>query len=200
VLLAHIHERVRQLVPDLIPHGSRNANPAGLGERLEARRDVHSVAKDVFVFDDHVAKIDPDPKLDPLFVSQLGVAIEHPTLHFGGTLHGINNAEEFCEHAIAGVLHYPALMLPNLRIDELPKMRPQTLMRACLVRAHQPGITRYIDGKNGGEATGSRHFPLEVGGFERLYPKFVALSTAAPSSHVGGRARPGRGGAQGWVV
>ena len=53
-----------ELVPDLVVDGLRNADRAGLGERLEPGGDVDAVAKDVVAVDDHIAEIDPDPQLE----------------------------------------------------------------------------------------------------------------------------------------
>src|SRR6266851_4599630 len=39
-LLAHILERVGQLVADLVSHHSRNADPTGIGERLQPRGNI----------------------------------------------------------------------------------------------------------------------------------------------------------------
>ena len=52
-----------ELVPDLVIHGLRNADGAGLGERLEAGRDVDAVTKDIVAIDNDVAQVDADPKL-----------------------------------------------------------------------------------------------------------------------------------------
>ena len=54
-----------ELVPDLVVDGLRDADRAGLGERLEPGGDVDAIAKDVVAVDDHVAEIDADPQLEP---------------------------------------------------------------------------------------------------------------------------------------
>src|SRR5262249_3210331 len=54
-----------ELVPDLVVYGLRDADRAGLGERLEPGGDVDAVAKDIVAVDDHVAEIDADPQLQP---------------------------------------------------------------------------------------------------------------------------------------
>jgi hypothetical protein len=42
-------------------------------------------------------------------------------------------------------------MLLDLRIDQLPKMRPEASVRALLVGAHKPAVTSHIGGENGGQ-------------------------------------------------
>ena len=53
-----------ELVPDLVVDGLRDADRAGLGERLEPRGDVDAIAKDVVAVDDDVAEIDADPQFE----------------------------------------------------------------------------------------------------------------------------------------
>lgn len=47
--LRDAHERLIDLVVDLIVHGAGDADPAGLGQRLDARGNVHAVAEDIAV-------------------------------------------------------------------------------------------------------------------------------------------------------
>ena len=61
-LLAHVLERVRQPVADLVAHRAGDADAAGLGQRLQPRRDIDAVAEDVVVLGDDVAEIDADAK------------------------------------------------------------------------------------------------------------------------------------------
>src|SRR5262249_45815026 len=52
-----------ELVPALVVHRLRDADGAGLGERLEPRGDVDAITENIVAIDDHIAKIDPDPQL-----------------------------------------------------------------------------------------------------------------------------------------
>ena len=45
--------------------------------------------------------MDADPKLDPAFGRQAGVAVDHTALHLGGTANGIDDASVLDEDAIA---------------------------------------------------------------------------------------------------
>jgi hypothetical protein len=54
-----------ELIPDLLVNGVGDANGARPGESLEAGGDVDAIAEDVAAVDDHVAKIDTDPELEP---------------------------------------------------------------------------------------------------------------------------------------
>ena len=147
-LLAQIVEFEGQPVAHLVVHGARDADPAGLGQRFEPRRDIDAVAQDVAVLGDHVAEVDADAKADASVVGETLVAIEHAALHFGGTAHRVDNAGELGQEAVAGGLDDAPLMLADFRIDQLAAMRLQAIERAFLVGADQTRIARHVGGKD----------------------------------------------------
>jgi hypothetical protein len=53
--------------------------------------------------------------------------------------------------AIASVLYGVPAMLLDLRIDQLPKMRPEPSVGAFLIRCHKTRVARHIGGENGGQ-------------------------------------------------
>jgi hypothetical protein len=53
--------------------------------------------------------------------------------------------------AIASVLYGAPAMLLDLRIDQLPKMRPEPSVGAFLSRCHKTRVARHIGGENGGQ-------------------------------------------------
>ena len=55
-------------------------------------------------------------------------------------------------------LNDPAVMFDDLRLNKLPKMRFQALVRPLFVRAHQPRVPGYVGGEDRGEAADGRHF------------------------------------------
>src|SRR5258708_9257650 len=76
-LLAHVVNRIRKLVPYLVAHGARDADPAGFGERFQASCDIDAVAEDVVVLSDDVAEVDADTKPDAALVGHCRFAIDH---------------------------------------------------------------------------------------------------------------------------
>ena len=66
----------------------------------------------------------------------------------------VDDAGEFRQHAVAGGLDDPPVMLADLRIDEFDEMRFDTFVRAFLARAHQARIAYHIGGKDRGETVG----------------------------------------------
>ncbi len=77
-LLAQILERVWQLVADLVAHCPRDPDPAGFGERFQARGDVDPVAEDVVVLSDDVTEVNANAELDPQSRCNARVPLSHP--------------------------------------------------------------------------------------------------------------------------
>ena len=156
-VLAQVDEADRKLLADMLAHGRADADLAGLGERLEPRRDVDAVAKDVLVLDDHVADIDADAKADVLAFIDVGIAVFHALLHHDGAAHRINDRGELDENAVTRGLDDTALVLGDQRIDELPAMALERGERPFLVGAHEARVSRHVRGEDGGEpARGAR--------------------------------------------
>jgi hypothetical protein len=141
----------------VIPHGSRDADPAGLCQGFQPRRNIHTVAEDVLLLDDHVAKVDADAEPDPLLLGHLPLAVNHPALDFYCAANGIHDTGKFRQEAIAGVLYDPAPMLLDLWIDQLPEMSLEPFVRAFLIDTHQARISRHVGGEDCSEAAGLAH-------------------------------------------
>ena len=115
-LLPEILERVGQLVANVVAYRPRDADAAGLGERFQPRRDVDAVAEDVVTIGDDVPDVDADAKPDAPLAGRLGFAVDHPTLHLGGTAHRIDDARKLHEQAVAGGFDDAAAVLLDLRV------------------------------------------------------------------------------------
>src|SRR5207249_3239801 len=139
-LVARIVERKRQSAADLVAHGARAADPAGLGETLQSRRDVDAVAENVVALGDDIAKVDADAELDAAVGIKPGIAVDHPALDLGGAAHRVDDAGEFGEEPIAGGLDDAPLMLADLRVDQLAAMRPEAVERLLFVRPDKARI------------------------------------------------------------
>ena len=66
LLLAEILEREVELVANLVVYYPADANPPGIGQCLQPRRNIDAFSEDVVLFDDHIAEIDANPKPDAL--------------------------------------------------------------------------------------------------------------------------------------
>ena len=87
-----------------------DADPARLGKRLQARRDVDPVAEEVAVASDHIAEIDADPERHAAVSRQVGVAALERALNRNGASDRLHGAHEFDHDAVAGRVEDAALM------------------------------------------------------------------------------------------
>jgi len=156
LLLAHVLEDEIELVADVVAHHSADANAAWFCEPLQPRRDIHTVAEDVVLLDDHVAEVDADAKPDPTFLRHLGLALGHPALDIHSAADGIDHARELCQDAVASVFYDTAAVFADLRIDQLLEVGFEPLVGAFLVRTHQTRVTGHIGGEDRGQAAVER--------------------------------------------
>src|SRR6266478_8033705 len=88
------------------------------GYGFEPRGDVNAIAKDIVIFDDDVAEINPDPEFNPPLLSEGGLARGDRPLHRDSTAYRVDDAGELDEHAVAGGLKDTAAVFGNRRIDQ----------------------------------------------------------------------------------
>jgi hypothetical protein len=134
----------------LVPNDTADADPTRLGQRLQTRRDIYAIAEDVVLLSDHVAEIDPDPELDPLFRRGPRVPLGHAALDLKRATNGVDHARELGKEAVAGVLHNPAAVFGDLGVDQFPEMGLEPFVRPLLIHPHQPGIRRHVGGEDCG--------------------------------------------------
>ena len=111
--------------------------PPRLGQTFEPGGDVDAVAEDVALLDDDVALVNADATLDATVRRQWFIALGQSRLHLGCAAQRVDNAGELDQEAVAGGLDDAAVMFADLRVDQLAVMRPEPLVGAFLVRAHQ---------------------------------------------------------------
>jgi hypothetical protein len=145
----------------MVVDGARNADAAGLSERLQPRRDVDPISEYVVLLANYVAKVDADAKPDAPVLGDLWLAIDHPPLDLDGAANRIDDARKLSQQAVPGVLDHPAPVFLDLRIDQFGEMRFELFVRALFIRPHQARISRHISGKAAG--CGHRGTPPRVG-------------------------------------
>src|SRR5215472_5200417 len=64
---------------------------------------------------------------------------------------------ELGQEPVAGGLYDPTPVLGEFRLDQLPEMGFEPLVRALLIRPHQTRVPRHLGGENCGEAADRRH-------------------------------------------
>ena len=72
----------------------------------------------IVALDDDIAKVDSDPKHEPLADRDTRVALRHAALHLDCTAHRIDDARKFHQYAVTGRLDDSAAMLGDLGIDK----------------------------------------------------------------------------------
>src|SRR5262249_14510097 len=99
-----------ELSVDLLVDGLRDADAAGRGDGLQSRRDIHAVAVDAVILDDHVPQVHADPGLDPLGWFPAGVAGRLRILNRLRTAHGVDHAVELPEDGVTRSVDDTSLM------------------------------------------------------------------------------------------
>nr|WP_324403908.1 hypothetical protein [Bradyrhizobium sp.] len=147
-MLARFLDLEIHLVARVIEDRLRDAYASGLGNGLEARRDVDAVAKDVMGFDDDVADIEPHTEEN---AAAFGVAAGQ-FIDTGLELHGspdrFDRAGKLRQEAVAGVLDNAAAVLRNRGLDTSGEERGQFGVRSLFVIVHEPGIAGYVGGQD----------------------------------------------------
>jgi hypothetical protein len=105
-VIAHWFEADRDLVSNVVDYCTRNANPARLGQLLQARRNVHAIAENVLsagsiLLDNDIAEVDADTHIDTVTDIETVVALRHAALQDDSAPHRINDASEFSQKAVA---------------------------------------------------------------------------------------------------
>ena len=131
----------------------RDANAAGLGKLLQARRDVDAFAVTVLVLDNHVTEVDADAYVDAPIFGDAVIALRHAALKDDRALDRVDDAAELGQQPVAHQLEDTPLVLFDLRLEQLLAMRPEPRERIRLVLLHEPGVADHVGGEDGGKVT-----------------------------------------------
>jgi len=101
-LFAEVFDAGSRLVADLVVNIARDADAAGRGDRVDARRDVDAVAQHRVVREHHVAQMNPDAHL------QFGLIVQR-RLHLAGAVHRVDRAMEAAQRAVADLTDQAAV-------------------------------------------------------------------------------------------
>ena len=96
-----------------------DTDAAGLGERFQPSGNVNAIAVDVVVIDHDIAEIDADADIDAGGRWLARIALRHAALEVNRTAHRIDDATEFDEYAVTNGFDDAAVMLGDLRIEQL---------------------------------------------------------------------------------
>ena len=116
---------------------------------LQSRGNIDAVAHQIAVaLFDHVAQVNSDPKLYSALGGHTGVAFDHRVLNFHRAAHGVDDATELDQSAVAGALDDAAVMESDGRIDQVAAKRPELGKRAPLVGADEPAVANDVGHQN----------------------------------------------------
>src|SRR5215475_7302529 len=149
----------RQIEPPggIFLNAGRHAEPTRFSQSFEPRRDVHAIAKNIAIFDDNIADVDANSKLNALVLRHSSISFSHAGLDLAGAAQRIHDTTEFDEQPIARRLHEPAVVRGDRRIDQLIPDRLEPSQSAALVSSHQSGVTGYISSEDRSETAGLAH-------------------------------------------
>ena len=100
-----------QLPADLLMDRPGDADASRIGERLEARRDVHSVAVDAIALADDVAQMDADPELHATRLGLLRRLLLQLALHLHRAGQRRHYAGKLGQEIVADRIDHPPTVL-----------------------------------------------------------------------------------------
>ena len=83
-MVSHILEDYVDFPNGVFMNTLRHENCPGFGQRLKPRRDIDAIAEDVAAFDDDVALMEPDAKLDASILGFAGIVFGDRPQHLDG--------------------------------------------------------------------------------------------------------------------
>jgi len=98
----------------------RETNRARLADAFQPRRDIDAVAHQVAVaLLDDVAQMNADAELDAALFRHACVALDHAVLHFDRAAHGVDDAPELDDRAVARAFDDAAAVGRDSGVDEV---------------------------------------------------------------------------------
>ena len=91
------------------------------------------------------------------FGATSGIAFDHSVLHLDRAAHGIDDAAELDENAVASALNDAPMMHGYGGIDQLAAQRAQPRQRSLLVGAREPAIADNIGDEDRSDLSRFRH-------------------------------------------
>jgi hypothetical protein len=154
VLYFAISERListNQFVLYLLIDAARDVNLTGIGNTLKARGNIDAIAENVVCFDDNVAKIDANPKFNPMMLRHRCVASNHVLLDDDTASNSFDRTVENRNKSVTSGFDEPSVMPDNARLDEVALKPLDAKMRSFLIDLHEAAVARDITGDNRSE-------------------------------------------------
>jgi hypothetical protein len=115
------------------------------GDAFQSRCNIDAVAHQVAVaLLNHIAQVDADAELDATLGWKPGVPLDHAVLHLNRAAHGVDDASELYEDAVARPLHYAPVMCCDGGIDQIAPQPAQSRKGAILIGPGELAVSGYI--------------------------------------------------------
>jgi hypothetical protein len=144
LLLAVVLEGKLKPTSQVLVNPTRNTDSARLAQDLKPGRHIDTVTEDVFVLNDDVALVHPDPELDPLVHRQFSIALGHSSLDSHRAAHSLHSAWVLDENPISGRLDDAPVILGDVGIDHFTSNGFNSTKRSPLILAHQPAVADHV--------------------------------------------------------
>jgi hypothetical protein len=150
LVLAEIHTAQAQPAFDVIEYRPGDGHTARVRQPLDPRCDIHALAVDSLVVDDHVPEVDPQPPEHLPRRRQLRVARGQLRLHRQSTQHRVHDAPEVGEQIVARVIDHAPAVLPDQGGHEaaVGLDRPDG---SGLIECHEPAVADHVGREDRGE-------------------------------------------------
>ena len=143
---AEVVDFKRQLAGGVLAHPRRDADAAGLGQRLKACGDDHAVAEQIVALRHHVALVHADAQVQPV------ASAAQCVLDRDGAAQRLHGAGEGGQEPVAGGLEHAASVRGRQRLNDIGPQRAHARQRARLVRADHGGIANHVGRQDAGQA------------------------------------------------
>jgi hypothetical protein len=121
---------------------------AGIGNTLEARGNIDAIAENVVCFDDNVAKIDANPKFNPMVLRHRCVASNHVLLDNDTAPNSFDRTVENRNKSVTSGFDEPSVMPDDAGLDEVTLDPLHAKMRSFLIDLHEAAVACDIAGDN----------------------------------------------------
>src|ERR1700688_766281 len=101
--------------------------------------------------------MDADAEDNAAVLGNADVALDHRVLNFYGATHGVDDAAELDDRAVAGALDDAPAMHGDSRVDQIAAQRPEPRQNAILVSAGEPAIADHVRAKDRRQFPGLDH-------------------------------------------
>ena len=141
----------RQFGLDLIVDAAGDENPAGVGQRLQAGRNVDAVTVQIGAFDDDITKVDADAELQPAATRETGVPLRQFLLNLNRAARCLHRARKLGKNAVPGGPDNAAVVTGDQCVYA-GSMALERAQRAFLVRFHEAAEASHVGGQDRGES------------------------------------------------